>query len=275
MFSLQKNPHIPQIMISFISIPFRAAGVFRGPVDQEQPTHPMRFVSLFPRVAVTTCLACLATFSVEASEFMQDFEMEESIPAGWNLRTESGAFEIQEGCASSRAAQVTGKDVELSYYAKEGVWTSLDGAGDFQISFSMKSGVSWRLVLAGQDSRGFVVYVEGSKISVSAGGNNWWEARMQPFPIPDISGKWMTLRLSQLTLPQKSSGDPVVARMSLFEAENPANKLVEDLHVVAAGPETGAPFQRITEMKIFEWSSGGGDCTLRLDNISMQPSRQE
>lgn len=205
------------------------------------------------------------------AEFIQDFESENSLPEGWKMKDESGVFEIKEGFNSSRAAQISGRNVELTYYAKNGIWSVQDGPGDFKISFFMQKGVSWKLVLAGMEGRGIVVYVEASKISVSVEGNNWWEARLQSYPIPDISGKWMTLRLTPLTPQKKSPEEHPIMQMQLVEAEKPDNIIVENLQVNATGSQGAAGFQRLTVIKIFEWSSGNKDQFLKLDNLSIAP----
>lgn len=224
--------------------------------------------------AIRTTLVCLTLVAVypaaKASGINEDFEAEGAL-SNWNIKTESGSLDIAEGCGSPRSAQVSGKQVELSHYEKDGIWTNQDASGIFEVSFIIQKNVSWRLVLPGQDGHGFVVYISAKKIEVSSGGNNWWEAQMQTFPIPDITGKWMTFRLNPLEF-QPTPGERLKTGFTLFETESPDNKYVEDLAVVAAGPETGAPFRRISEIRIFEWSSGKDGEALQLDNIRLRES---
>ncbi|MBN8709359.1 MAG: hypothetical protein BGO12_19815 [Verrucomicrobia bacterium 61-8] len=221
--------------------------------------------------AALICVTLATAYSTAgASGINEDFEAEGALST-WSIKTESGSLDVAEGCGSPRGAQVSGKQVELSRYEKDGLWTNLDGAGTFEVSFLIQKGVSWRLVLAGQDGHGFVVYISAKKIEVSFGGNNWWEAQMQTFPIPDITGKWMTLRLTPLEI-QPTPGERLKTGVTLFETESPDNKYAEDLAVAAAGPETGAPFRRISEIRIFEWSSGKDGEDLHLDNIRLKES---
>lgn len=250
--------------------------LFKFAVKILSPDGSARILPSSPRrrsaVRITLiCLTLAAAYSTAwASGLNEDFEAEGAL-SNWNIKTESGSLDIAEGCGSPRCAQVSGKQVELSHYQKDGIWTNSDGSGTFEISFTIQKDVSWRLVLGGQDGHGFVVYISAKKIEVSSGGNHWWEAQMQAFPIPDITGRWMTVRLTPLEI-QPSPGERLKTGVTLFETESPDNKYVEDLSVTAAGPETGAPFRRISEIRIFEWSSGKPGEDLQLDNIRLKES---
>lgn len=218
------------------------------------------------------CALIAANAGVRGSGITEDFEAEGAL-SSWSIKTENGSLDVAGGYDSPRGAQVSGKQVELTRYEKDGIWTNLDASGDFEVSFLIQKGVSWRLVLAGQDGHGFVVYISSTKIEVSSGGETWWEAKMQSFPIPDIAEKWMTLRLSPLQF-QGAPGERLQTKMALFETGSPGNKYVEDLAVGAAGPETGAPFRRVAEIKIFEWSSGSEEEFLKIDNIRFGESQE-
>lgn len=228
------------------------------------------------------CLAVCASLTfLTASAIGQGFrENFDGIKADSPLESASGWSQENGAVVSGKAGVSGGNGLRLLqsnasavYQPQAPLWSATDGPATFKIDFRFGGRMPVDITLHnGRTSAGFYVGINlrTHEISLSqGGGESVFRSEKSTHAVDGLKeNAWYTLEIRDFQL-SEAAGEPVVAKVYLYEAGNSANLLLDGISIASSG---SIPFSVIKAVQIRRWGNAGDP--FDVDNLELAKAPQ-
>ncbi|EIQ00584.1 hypothetical protein OpiT1DRAFT_05132 [Opitutaceae bacterium TAV1] len=194
--------------------------------------------------------------------------------AGWSQmgKATEGAITVsQPGYKSDNALVIKRADAYARHRSATPMWTAESGKGEFSVVFRITGRMNdLNIILSQYGGSGFFVSIKPESVVVSTGGDSVFTATTTTLDAVVGKDTWHVLKISGFQLDRTAAPDAVKAQVFLYEADAPANIVLDGVAIAAAGK---APVSAVNQIDIRRFGGAADIMWAEFDNFRLETAK--